>query len=190
MTRVRRSGRRTHRTIALTGTPGTGKSRVAEALRATWRVAEVGDLARRAGAARGAGRRVEVDLARLRRWMIAHPEERPDLLVGHLAHLLPVDAAIVLRCRPIELRRRLDRAHRGRASDRRANMVAEAIDVVLREAIDAGRPVWEIDTTSAPVGRVARHVVRLLRARPARSRHAVDWLADPVVTAYLLDPTP
>lgn len=190
MTGARRIPARPRGAIALSGTPGTGKSRVARALRARWRVEEVGALARRAGAARGSGRRVEVDVARLRRWMLRHPDERPELLVGHLAHLLPVDGAIVLRCRPIELRRRLDRARRGRASERRANAVAEAIDLVLHEAIDAGLPVWEVDTTSVPVAQVAREVDRLVRVRPAPSPPRVDWLADPSVTAYLLDPSP
>lgn len=175
------------RPIALTGTPGTGKSRVARSLGARWRVSEVGDLARSAHTARGAGRAVEVDLRGLDRWLDRHPAERPDLLVGHLAHLLDVDGAIVLRCRPTELRRRLARARRGGPRDRQANAIAEAVDLVLRESLDRRLRVWEIDTTHRPPDQVARAVERILRDRPTPARPRVDWLADPEVTAHLLD---
>ena len=69
-----------------------------------------------------------------------------DLVVGHLAHLLPIRDAIVLRCEPRELDRRL--RQRGVAAEPRAeNVTAEATDLILLEAIDRRRRIWEIDTT-------------------------------------------
>jgi adenylate kinase len=130
---------------------------------------------------------VEVDLARLARALARRSRGvRPLLLVGHLAHLLPVSATVVLRCHPVELRRRLDRARRGRPSDRDANAAAEAIDLILLEAIDRGGPVWEVDTTGRRPSAVAREVERLLaRAGPSRVGR-VRWLNDPSVTDFLL----
>ncbi len=109
------------------------------------------------------------------------------MLVGHLAHLLPVSGVIVLRCHPVILERRLRRAHRGSARDRRANYVAEAIDLVAREASERGLPIWQVDTSRSTVAGVARSVERLLRTRPGPTRRAVDWLSDSHVTAHLLD---
>jgi len=161
---------------------------VARRLARRWSVVEVADLARLHGAARRLPRGLEVDLVRLRRALRGRRAlAGVDLVVGHLAHLLPVREAIVLRCHPRELERRLRRAHRGHRSDRRANLVSEAVDLVLVEAAERGLRVYEIDTTGRTVADVAGEVDQRLR-RGGRSRQGlVDWLGDPAVTAHLLD---
>lgn len=173
--------------IALTGTPGTGKTTVSRRLSARWDVREVGELARELGAGRREGRLVQVDLGKLRLALDREPGRRPDVLVGHLAHLLPVDGIVVLRCHPLELRRRLTRARRGRPADRQSNYVAEAVDVVLQEALEQGAPVWEVDTSHRNPRAVARRVARILAGVVPPSRAHVDWLRDPRVTEHLLD---
>jgi len=186
-TRPGRTGHR-RRAVALTGTPGVGKSAVGRALRGEWSVVEVADLARATGTARRLDRGTEVDLPRL---VVAVRSSRVldsvDVIVGHLAHLLPVREAIVLRCHPLELRRRLDRARRGRRPERAENVVCEALDLVLLEASSAGRRIYEVDTTGRSVASVAREVDRWLRRRAPLRSGTVDWLADPRVTAHLLD---
>lgn len=174
--------------VALTGTPGTGKSAVARALRPTVRSIEVADLAARLGAARHRGRATVVDLRALRRRVLRDPDwSTYDLVVGHLAHLLPVDEAIVLRCRPAELARRLVRARRGSADERRENVVCEATDLIVIEALRQRHPVFEIDTSRRSIATVARAVRARLRRPGAVRVGTVDWLADPAVTAHLLD---
>lgn len=174
--------------VALTGTPGTGKSAVSRRLAPAWRVVEVADLARRTGTARKVRGGVEVDLSRLARALRA-PDALAgvDVVVGHLAHLLPVREAIVLRCHPRELGRRLARARRGSRADRDANVVCEALDLVSFEASLRTLPVFEVDTTGKRVADVAREVDRRLRRGGRPRRGAVDWLADRSVTAHLLD---
>ncbi|MGI0133290.1 MAG: AAA family ATPase, partial [Thermoplasmata archaeon] len=150
--RDRGTGSRARRSKArpgasLTGTPGTGKSSIARALPAGHRPVEVGALALKLGVGRGRGRSIEVDLPALAARFRAHRHLfRHRLIVGHLAHLLPIRDAIVLRCHPVELGRRLARAHRGSARDRQANVEAEATDLVLLEALARHRRVWEVDT--------------------------------------------
>jgi adenylate kinase len=177
------------RPVALTGTPGVGKSAVARRLRSRWTVLEVADLALAVGAGRRLGRAgVEVDLRRLR--AACRPRAAlagVDVLVGHLAHLLPVRQAIVLRCHPLELGRRLRAARRGTAADRRANVVGEAVDLVLVEALREGLPVAEVDTTGRTPSAVARDVERRLRHTGSPRSGTVDWLSDPAVTEHLLD---
>lgn len=183
-----RKGRGATDAVALTGTPGTGKSAVAAALGRRWRSVEVAELARRHHAARGRPGHVEVDLARLRRRLRASSALADvDVVVGHLAHLLPIRDVVVLRCHPLELEDRLLRAHRGPAADRRENALAEATDVVLFETVRPGRRIWEVDTTGRSVASVAREVGRRLRSRGRSSYGNVDWLSDPNVTAHLLD---
>jgi len=175
--------------VALTGTPGTGKSSVARALAPRFRSVEVGDLAIALGAGRPRAGGVEVDLRLLRlRLTRSKALNGIDLVVGHLAHLLPVRDVIMLRCRPTELERRARHARRGSPAERRENFVAEATDVILLEAMRPGRRVWEVDTTGRTVPEVARAVARRLRHRGASDYGSVDWLADRRVTAHLLDP--
>ncbi len=174
--------------VALTGTPGTGKSAVARQLAPALRAIEVGDLALHLGAGRRRPKGVEVDLRRLgRRLHRRGALSGIDLVVGHLAHLLPLRHVVVLRCDPRELARRLGRARRGTARERRANAEAEALDVVLVEAVRAGRRVWEVDTSGRSVAAVAREVARHVRARGPSRYGRIDWLADARVTEGLLD---
>ena len=172
--------------VALTGTPGTGKSTVAALLPPTVRRAEVGELARGRRAAQGRGRELFVDLSRLRRSLAQAPAEL-DVLVGHLAHLLPVREAIVLRCRPVELARRLARARRGDRAQRQANVVCEATDAIVAEALRAGCRVYEIDTTGRTPRDVALEVARRVDHGGPGRVGTVDWLADPAVTEQLLE---
>jgi len=174
--------------VALTGTPGTGKSTVAAALRRRLSSVEAGDLARKLGAARPVRGGIAVDLPRLYRRLRGSPElSEVDLVVGYLAHRLPVRDVVILRCHPAELERRLRRSRRGSPSDRRENVLAEATDVILLEALRPGRRVWEVDTTRRSAASVAREVARHVRERGRSSYGGVDWLADPKVTAHLLD---
>jgi adenylate kinase len=178
------------RPIALTGTPGTGKSSVARELRPL-RTVEVADLACAWGLARTIPGGVEVDLPRLVRHA-RNPRalDHFDVVVGHLAHLLPLRDVVVLRCDPIELDRRLRRAHRGSAATQAQNVAAEATDVIRWEATGPGRRVYQVDTTGRSSSTVAHAVRAFARSRRPGRAIRVDWLSDPRVTDYLLDRAP
>ncbi len=161
--------------VALTGTPGTGKSTIAALLEEKgFQVCELEELARRCGALRSydpVRESWEVDLEVLERSI---PKERPLILVGHVSHLLPVDLSIVLRCHPEILRERL--AAKGWATPKvRENMEAEALGVVTHEAMEKTR-TFEVDTTSASAEENARVVSDILSGR-GRGHEAgtVDW---------------
>lgn len=173
--------------VALTGTPGVGKSSVAQALQPALRSIEVGDLALRCGAGRRIGEGIEVDVPRLSRCLRrARDRSEFDLWVGHLAHLLPCRDIIVLRCHPAELGRRLAAADRGTPRTRRENATAEALDLVLIEAVRPGHRVWEIDTTARTVEAVAHEVRARFRRRGPPEYGRLAWLNDPSVTEGLL----
>jgi len=178
------------RPIALTGTPGTGKTTVAGHL-GRLRTIEVSELARAWGLARIRGGQVEVDLPRLIRKAKGRSALREfDVVVGHLAHLLPLRDVVVLRCHPLELDRRLRKSPRGNATARRENVAAEATDVIRWEATGPGRRVCQVDTTGRTVASIIREVRRFERSRLPGRPPRIDWLADPRVTDYLLDRAP
>jgi adenylate kinase len=189
--RPRVSPEAVQRPVALTGTPGTGKSAVADHLASRFSVIEVAVLARLYGAARRSRGSLVVDMNRLRK-ALQHPGALDDfdLVVGHLAHLLPVREVIVLRCHPLELVRRLRHVRGGDSLDHQANFVAEAIDEILGEALGQKLRVFELDTTGRSIDAVAATVSRRLRRGGPPRWGRVDWLRDANVTAHLLDGPP
>lgn len=73
--------------------------------------------------------------------------DRPQLIEGHLSHLLPVDAIWVVRCDPRLLAPRLH-ARGYPAGKILENLEAEALDIILMEALDQGVPVIQRDSSS------------------------------------------
>ena len=129
--------------IAITGTPGCGKTTLAGLLRADGRrVADVKTLAEEQGAVAGHDALDDADVVDVDALTI--PEV--DFVEGHLAHLLPCDAIWVIRCDPVKLEARM--AARGYGHEKiRENLEAEAMDLILQEALDAGVPVIQRDGT-------------------------------------------
>jgi adenylate kinase len=158
----------------ITGTPGTGKSTVAD------------ELARR-------GHPVVRLAGTVRAYVTASDPERDTLIIdedrwarefvpvegfveGHLAHLLPCDRVVILRCSPYRL---LERLHaRGYSEAKcRENAEAEALDVCLVETLELHAPehVLEMDTTALSPGAVADLIEDFLGGRIPPSHGRIDW---------------
>lgn len=124
--------------IALTGTPGVGKTTLAQvAAQRGWRVVDLNAWAREEGCVAGHDAEDQADVIDVEELARRVPvDDGSRLLVeGHLSHLLPLDAAWVVRLDPAVLRGRL--AARGYRSGKvRENVEAEAMDLILQEALD------------------------------------------------------
>ncbi|HUV24787.1 MAG TPA: adenylate kinase family protein [Methanomassiliicoccales archaeon] len=165
--------------IALTGTPGVGKSTVASML--SKRGYEVMELSRiikdkdLLGDFDEARETYEVDVEKLDMEILELPQDRPLILVGHLSHLLSVHLVIILRCSPSVLRKRL--SGRGWSESKvQENLEAEACDVILIEALDSGLDVCEIDTTKLSPDSVVDGVEDIIQGE--REKYApgnIDW---------------
>ena len=155
-------------TVALTGTPGTGKTTVADRVadRLEFDVVHLNDAIRTAGLF--SERDVErdsliADLDAVESWLAdrrASDGGGDRLVESHLAHLLDADRVIVLRCHPESLKPRL--RDRGESTASIAeNAESEALDTVLASAVDrhGEASVWEIDTTDRTPEAVADDVV-------------------------------
>ena len=165
--------------VALTGTPGTGKSTIGELLRSSgWTVVELSDIVRDGKVStsldteRGS---LEVDPEELDKAVSSTLPSGDALLIGHLSHLLTVDLIIILRCRPSVLAERL--RSRGWSEDKIwENMEAEACDVILGESVEMGGEVVELDTTSLDPSQAVAAVEEILAGE--REKYAighVDW---------------
>jgi adenylate kinase len=172
-------------TVALTGTPGTGKSTLATLMGSGgWRVQELTELARKTGAV--VGRDVdrqtdEVDVDLLQDAVVEEQRDGGDdqrlLLVGHMSHLMPCEAIVVLRCSPAVLEERL-RTREWPQSKVKENMEAEAVGVVLVEAMEREPPVpvYELDTTHGPPEVTAERIEAVISGAVAGMEGGwVDW---------------
>jgi len=139
--------------LSLTGTPGTGKTSVAEELESrSYEVAHLNQLLEQRGIG-SSGEEREVDVEEMRERL----ELDVEVVEGHLSHFLSVDVCVVLRCRPDVLRERL--SGRGYSDEKVSeNLRAEALDVVLQQSVESQDTVVEIDTTDKSVPDVADEV--------------------------------
>jgi len=163
--------------VAVTGTPGTGKTSAVGALDTDLEVVHLNELIREAElwTERDAERdSLVADLDAIRERFA----DREDLLVeSHLAHNLDVDRVVVLRCHPEELERRL--TNRGEDAEKAAeNSESEALDVVLSEAVaeHGTEHVYEIETTDRTPAEVADEVGAVLAGESEPSAGEVEYL--------------
>jgi len=168
--------------IALTGTPGTGKTSVGEVLKARgYAVLDLDRMAREYGLIRGrdeARQADEVDVDALRE-RIRVPAKLA-FLKSHYSHLMDVNVAIVLRCRPSVLRDRL-RARQWSEEKILENVEAEAIDVITQEATQRIPFVYEVDTTARLPAEAAGEVLAILQGKTeGHEPGKVDWSSEVV----------
>ncbi|MDD1669922.1 MAG: adenylate kinase family protein [Methanomicrobiales archaeon] len=158
----------------ITGTPGTGKSSAADELaRRGYPVVRLADTVEAYTLSRDEERDTRViDEERWAREFT--PVE--GFVEGHLAHFLPCDRVVVLRCRPDLLLGRLRSRGYGEAKCRE-NAEAEALDVCLIETLERHGPgqVLEIDATGIPAGGVADLIEGFVLGRVPASHGTIDW---------------
>jgi adenylate kinase len=96
------------------------------------------------------------------------------VLEGHLSHYF-ADDAIILRLSPLELKARLQA--RGYSEKKiMENIEAEALDVILIEALENCSQVHEIDTTCRSPHEVADLAVKTIRREIDMLPGDIDWL--------------
>jgi len=164
--------------VALTGTPGTGKTSVATGLKARgYNIIDVNEVAKGCQAwdrdeSRDA---LEIDVVALQKCLIDVDSSRVTIHEGHLSHYLNFDIAIVLRCNPDVLVSRL--RERGYNEEKvMENALSEALDVILCEAADASDNVYDIDCTNLTVKEISDSIESIINGNgidflPGK----VDW---------------
>ena len=183
--------------VAVTGTPGTGKTTATDLLATDLDVVHLNEVIEEEGLSTGRDEErgsLVADMDALAEWLA----DRDDAVVeSHLAHHFDADRVVVLRAHPdtvVErLRERGDAdskayenagsAEPPRALTRKAreNAESEALDVVLSAAVQRhGRDsVYEIDTTDREPDAVAAEISAVVageREPSAGTVDYVDWL--------------
>ncbi len=161
---------------AITGTPGTGKTTVGSRLDLDRPIVHIHDLLAddRFIAGEDPSRDTTiVDLDALSAWVADQPTN--VIIESHLAHHLPVDRAIVLRCHPEELCQRLEARNTASIEE---NVESERLDLILVEAIDriGSDAVFEIDTTGRSIQEIVTDVEATIRGETAPRAGIVSFL--------------
>jgi adenylate kinase len=163
--------------VAVTGTPGTGKTTATTITTTPLSTVHLNSVVHEHGLTTGHDEQrgsAVVDLDALVSWL----DGREDILVeSHLAHHVPADRIVVLRCHPAELSERLRR--RGESPETVAeNAESEALDIVLTETVDRhGRTdIYEIDTTDRDPESVAADIEAVVAGEREPSAGTVSFV--------------
>jgi adenylate kinase len=163
--------------VAVTGTPGTGKSTTTALLEGEYDVIHLNDVIKRDDALwteRDADRDTLVaDLDAVREYL----GDWTGVLDSHLAHRFGVDRVVVLRCHPETVEARL-RERGESAATSQENAESEALDVILSEAVaDHGAEnVYEVDTTDRDPAAVADEIRAAIEGEREPSAGTVDFM--------------
>ena len=162
--------------IGLTGTPGTGKTSVSRLLeqKRNWKVIHLNDLIKEKHLYTETDEKrdaVIADMELIREYLLEtsdgdelkgeHRDENEVVIIeSHLAHHI-ADIVIVLRAFPPELEMRLKT--RGYSEEKiKENVEAEALDVILVEAFEWCKKVFEINTTGKSIEEVGQDIEKII----------------------------
>jgi adenylate kinase len=158
----------------ITGTPGTGKTMVGTEL--ARRGHTVVHLTTTVGPyVTGDDEERDAQIIDIDRWAAEFVPVN-GFVEGHIAHFLPCDRIVVLRCRPDELKKRLAlRKYRNEKIQENAD--AEALDVCLIETVEAfdSRQILELDTTEQDAAYCADRIELFVQDHIPSGFGSIDW---------------
>lgn len=161
--------------VALTGTPGTGKTTIAELLRKKgYNVTDLNFLAKEKECIIGYDKERDtkiVDLKKLEKFI-----EDDNILEGHFAHEFEVNTVIVLRTHPDILKTRLEK--KGFSIKKvNENLEAEAMGIITEEAIEkyGNDKVFEVDTTVKEEEVLDKVIVIIEQKEKKYLAGKIDW---------------
>ena len=159
--------------IALTGTPGTGKTSLSRKL--DWNLVSINDYYSDICNGKDEEDNWLIDLDKLNEFIIVENHSN-TIFEGHIAHFLKkINMVVVLRCQPDKLKERL--ASREYSKEKiEENMEAEALNIITEEAIElyGKKAVIELDTTNMTIERTVKKLKDILNGN-IKSNKRIDY---------------
>jgi len=156
--------------IAITGTPGTGKTSVSKIIQKDgFEVVDFNKVACEKNFLIGKDKKRDsniVDIKRFNDYIKQNYSSKEIVFIeGHLSHLLKyVDKVIILRCHPNLLRKNLS-TKRWKEPKIKENIEAEILDIILCEVVEKypKENIFEIDVTDKSIEGIANDIKRLIK---------------------------
>ncbi|MEO2116982.1 MAG: adenylate kinase family protein [Methanocaldococcus sp.] len=162
--------------IAITGTPGVGKTTVSKVLEEKLgiKVIDITEVVKEYKLYTEKDEDMDsyvINFEKLENFIKEIEKQEEDIILdGHVSHLLNPDYTIVLRCNPEIIKERLEK--RGYKPKKvLENIQAEILDVCLCES--KGK-VYEIDTTGRDVEDIVSEIIEAIKYKKER-KGIVDW---------------
>ena len=141
--------------IAVTGTPGTGKSTVAKELAKAlkYKFVNVNQFIKEQNLSDGFDKERDceiIDVKKLNKTLEKFLKNKNAVVDSHLSHNLPkklVDVCVITKCELKELRKRLE-SRKYSEEKIRENLEAEIFNTCYQEAVQNGHKALVVDTTN------------------------------------------
>lgn len=154
--------------IAISGTPGTGKTSVANILQKKgFKVIDLNQLATEKNFIIGLDKKRNskiMDINKINGYFKDYNTDEIIFIDSHLSHLISsVDKVIILRCKPEKLKSNLNKK-KWEDKKIKENVEAEILDIILLEAVDTHDPkdVLEMDTSDLTIRKVANNILNII----------------------------
>ncbi len=164
--------------VSITGTPGVGKTSAAKELeKEGYSVLDLNQFIADNGLREDKDEYMDSYNVDIEKMIDLYKKEAPkhEIVEGHLSHHLGIEPVIILRCSPQELEKRASTKDwpKHKLDE---NVEAEAMDVVLIEALEKNDEVYEIDTTDSSPKDVMKKIKEILNGNTEKFTHGrIDW---------------
>jgi len=158
--------------MAITGVPGTGKTTVANLLKKN--VVNLSEIYEKAADGREEDGTWIIDTEKMAT-IVSNESDEDGVIEGHLSHLLGISKiAIVLRCHPTELKRRLKKRE---YSDEKIqeNLEAECLGIITNECLEEEIETWEVDTTDITPEKTAKEIEEIIQGSKIYTIPNIDY---------------
>jgi len=156
--------------VGITGTPGVGKSTILNSFDTKLKKIHLFDWAREFY--HSSNEEIEVCIDDMTSYFSGYDDV---IFEGHLAHYLPLDKVIVLRCDPLLLKERyaLRKYSNKKTLD---NLECEALDLILIESINihGKEKIYEYDTTKKTVKEACDYIQSVIEGKAKPQVGIVD----------------
>ncbi len=141
--------------MAISGTPGTGKSELAKKLskKLNYKIINIGKIVKKNNISESYDKELKsyvVDTKKISKFIINLIKNKDNIILeGHLSHYIPkkyVDLCIMCKCDLKILQKRLEKRKYSKKKIRE-NLDAEILDICLNEALEAKHNILVIDTS-------------------------------------------
>jgi adenylate kinase len=168
--------------VAITGTPGTGKTLLAKELETRgYEALGLNEYIRSKGLLEEKDEERDtynVDVDSLDVSLDEYRSKNMIIIEGHFSHCVECDVVIVLRCHPDILAKRL--REKGYSESKVIeNVQAEILDVILYESSEVDALVYELDVSKDPIKITADKVEAIIKGNTDKYRPGnIDWTGE------------